>query len=790
MAAEKTEKIGGVTLDYTYYPGEDYYCDGDVEESLLEIVQNHPREEYEDIIRQKKDWPILYHLSGVRGNIVDWIPFTGKEKVLEIGAGPGAITGTLAAKCAEVTCVELSMRRSKINAYRHRDCSNITIMVGNFEDIEPHLPCDYDYIFLIGVFEYAGSYIHGAKDPFAAELLKIKPHLKGAGAPVPSSAAESAQKKDAEGAAPQTSAGERAADAAAQSEGRLVIAIENRLGLKYWAGCREDHSGRYFDGIESYQNGPVPAVTFSKPALEQYIRGAGFTAYQFYYPYPDYKFMEMLYSDRRPPDASELSMNIRNFDRDRLLLFNERKAYEGITRDGLYPTFSNSFLVMTGDPLPVVYARFSDDRAPQYRIRTEILEETAEDGERSRCVTKAPVGAGAIAHVAGMAESYEKLRARYEETEKSSLMQPSEGAEEGSAAAPADTAEKTETAEHTEQGEKAQSNPLRIAPCRYDAQRQEVVFPFVKGVSLEKLLDERLSAGDGEGFKALLLEYEKKVGANADAGISDADMTFPNILVDGDKWTAIDYEWAQDAPISGKDLLFRSLLVYYLADDRRREMAEKLIGNDRLLSDLGISEESAEKLTGEEKAFQEKVTGNETSLGELRAKLGRKVIKPAELQTEAEKEAALVKEQKSGSMPLSTVQVYLDTGKGYNEDESYFVPKAYGSEGLITFTVHIPAEARRLRIDPALCPCICLIREAAYGGAGTATLQETAKSNGKKLGRGQFIFTDADPRVEWDLRRFGRLRRKAGESAREGADLTITLQMAGLPSTMAAQLRG
>ena len=31
--------------------------------------------------------------------------------------------------------------------------------------------------------------------------------------------------------------------------GRIVIAIENRLGLKYFAGCAEDHLGTYFSGI-------------------------------------------------------------------------------------------------------------------------------------------------------------------------------------------------------------------------------------------------------------------------------------------------------------------------------------------------------------------------------------------------------------------------------------------------------------------------------------------------------------------------------------------------------------
>ena len=40
--------------------------------------------------------------------------------------------------------------------------------------------------------------------------------------------------------------------------GRIVIAIENRLGLKYLAGCAEDHLGTYFSGIQGSGRIPMP----------------------------------------------------------------------------------------------------------------------------------------------------------------------------------------------------------------------------------------------------------------------------------------------------------------------------------------------------------------------------------------------------------------------------------------------------------------------------------------------------------------------------------------------------
>ena len=65
-------------------------------------------------------------------------------KVLEIGSGCGAITDKLSEKAGKVTCVDLSAKRSMINAYRNQDRDNIEIYVGNFNDIEPSLDCDYD----------------------------------------------------------------------------------------------------------------------------------------------------------------------------------------------------------------------------------------------------------------------------------------------------------------------------------------------------------------------------------------------------------------------------------------------------------------------------------------------------------------------------------------------------------------------------------------------------------------------------------------------------------------------
>ncbi|MBF1004794.1 MAG: class I SAM-dependent methyltransferase, partial [Lachnospiraceae bacterium] len=78
---QENERIGRVLLDYSHYQGKDLYSDGEVEDELLDIVQNHSQSEYGRIIEERATWPILYHLSEQRGNIVEWIPMDPNAKV-------------------------------------------------------------------------------------------------------------------------------------------------------------------------------------------------------------------------------------------------------------------------------------------------------------------------------------------------------------------------------------------------------------------------------------------------------------------------------------------------------------------------------------------------------------------------------------------------------------------------------------------------------------------------------------------------------------------------------------
>lgn len=289
-------------LNLKYYKGVDLYSDGKVEDKILHFVENNIP--LKDIPQNKIDWPIYYHLSPRRQNLLNWYPFDKSKSLLEIGAGCGALTPLLCEKVNHVTAVELSKRRAKIIDARCKSYNNIEIFAGNLNDI--NFETKFDYITLIGVLEYAPSFT-SSNNPVEDFLKKIKELL-----------------------AP---------------NGTLLIAIENQFGLKYFAGAREDHLGKCFTGIEGYKN--IDKVkTFGKNELNSIIESVGFNDIYFYYPMPDYKLPKIIYSDDFLPTIdSFFEIYSPNYDQPRYRLFNERETFKEIIKNMNFPFFANSFFI-------------------------------------------------------------------------------------------------------------------------------------------------------------------------------------------------------------------------------------------------------------------------------------------------------------------------------------------------------------------------------------------------------------------------------------------------------------
>lgn len=383
----ENQQIGNVKINFDYACESDgVYSDGDqAEQVILDFFKNiinlsgsekHKRT-LEFLQEEGRTFQYIYQLSPRRKNITDAFEYSEKPlKILEIGSGMGAVTEGISAKFpnGEITCIDLSARRSLANAYRNASCENIKIYVGDFNKIAAHLD-KFDIVVLIGVLEYAAVYTD-TDNPFEDFLSNIKKLIK--------------------------------------PDGRLFVGIENRLGIKYFSGIAEDHHGKPFIGIEGYPkiSSNLEVKTFSKAELKSLLIKVGFAKTKFYYPYPDYKCPYMIFTNNRLPNNSDVMFEGTIFGFPQIQSFNQQRALQSIRGED-FPLLSNSFLVecIINDTTlfnNVEYVKNSDHRNPNFALKTTIVND---DGIRR--VIKESLFSEGRAHIKHVVENYELLKSLY-----------------------------------------------------------------------------------------------------------------------------------------------------------------------------------------------------------------------------------------------------------------------------------------------------------------------------------------------------------------------------------------
>ncbi len=298
------------------------YSDGDEnEKKMLEILQQTEdlSIKTEELEQHINSWVFEYHFSSLRHNLLRGFHLQAFENVLELGVGCGAITRQLGEQCKKITAVEGSFQRARIAAERCRELDNIHYYCDNFDQLD--VSGKFDLITMIGSLEYAPVFVQG-DDPVQRCLDQFANRLT--------------------------------------DNGRLIVAIENQLGLKYFNGCGEDHMGDLFFGINDLYHQKTP-ITFGYQELKQKFFKAGFSKIEFLFPFPDYKLPRLIIREAAIYfEKLELGSIIgqcpgRDYNGRSVRHFAEQLCWSTLDRNNLIPHFANSFLVVASfdDPKPI-----------------------------------------------------------------------------------------------------------------------------------------------------------------------------------------------------------------------------------------------------------------------------------------------------------------------------------------------------------------------------------------------------------------------------------------------------
>ncbi len=250
----------------------------DIYDKLLEIVKNE--DDLEEFLTHEDKWEYLYHLSRVRRNVIEWYEFDPKARLLEVGAECGALTGLFCERVKKVVAVESDEKMCMVNEARNGENENLKIVKIDSYETDKSVRGKFDYVTIIGNFSME-------KLHFAKKFLK--------------------------------------------PEGKLILAIENKYGIKYWSGeARPD--------------------TYSRMRLIGVLRREGLHEQEMYYPVPDHVLPSEIYSSKNLPKEGSVTTVSPSFLKDKILSLDELKTYDMVIRDKKFEDYANSFIIFAQQP--------------------------------------------------------------------------------------------------------------------------------------------------------------------------------------------------------------------------------------------------------------------------------------------------------------------------------------------------------------------------------------------------------------------------------------------------------
>lgn len=238
---------------------------------------------------------MIKELSEYNKNITCWIPFDSRQRVLEIHSGCGTVSNSLLQKISYLECIEVSLLKSQINHEINYGYDNFDIYVGNdeVECIECLKNNIYDYVLIWGIENIA----------WLRRILKK-------------------------------------CESMIKDGSKIILAFDNKYGLKYWAGKTFEDQKEICKSIESSDIGCTLKQVEEMLITEQYGK------YNVYYPYPDYKTMFQMFSDDFLPQRGQLTKDYMSYIGERISLFDELEAFDGIIENNVFRFFSNSYVVV------------------------------------------------------------------------------------------------------------------------------------------------------------------------------------------------------------------------------------------------------------------------------------------------------------------------------------------------------------------------------------------------------------------------------------------------------------
>lgn len=163
--------------------------------------------------------------------------------------------------------------------------------------------------------------------------------------------------------------------------GRLLLGMDNRLGVRYFCGDKDPFTLRLYDGIDNYskvgekERSVILGRNYSMTEIKEMLRISGIEHYRFYSVFPELQRPQILLAENYTPNEALDIRVFPQYNSPETVFLEEERLYDTLAKEGMLHSMANGYFIecsLDGELISADQITVSMDRGPENSLATVI----------------------------------------------------------------------------------------------------------------------------------------------------------------------------------------------------------------------------------------------------------------------------------------------------------------------------------------------------------------------------------------------------------------------------------